>query len=269
MAQNTNYNEPFYWHRIVNVGWGGMVGVIEIIRPLTDFIAAAIETVSPGEAPGVSIGQSVGFDNPFKVKEAFDFGSGSEWPDYFIVDLEDEGNVLPEFLVSEEYTEIIVNNIASTTSEDPAVILHQNDFADDLVGPGNWYSIHYVGPTTTIPTHSSPDGDFWETGPLTIWYTDVPFFHPAVSEPRHRHAWLVNFRKSKVVEVRVDTTIPKGQEIEWTVKIFPETAELVQGDDGSINRTDEVAPVRQFSGGPVSDATTGGVFKFNSLGFVS
>lgn len=33
MAQSTNYNEPFFWHRIVNVGWGGGWGVLTIDLP--------------------------------------------------------------------------------------------------------------------------------------------------------------------------------------------------------------------------------------------
>lgn len=33
MAQSLRYNEPFFWHRIVNVGWGGQYGILEITAP--------------------------------------------------------------------------------------------------------------------------------------------------------------------------------------------------------------------------------------------
>lgn len=33
MAQGTNYNEPFFYHRIVNVGWGGGYAILEITAP--------------------------------------------------------------------------------------------------------------------------------------------------------------------------------------------------------------------------------------------
>lgn len=33
MVQGKNYNEPFFWHRIVNVGWGGGWGVLAVDMP--------------------------------------------------------------------------------------------------------------------------------------------------------------------------------------------------------------------------------------------
>lgn len=48
MAQSLRYNEPFFWHRIVNVGWGGQYAILEITAPagmtflFGDFIATGL-----------------------------------------------------------------------------------------------------------------------------------------------------------------------------------------------------------------------------------
>lgn len=54
MAQSQHYNEPFFWHRIINLGWGGGYGVLTIDFPEglnIDFVHAEWNPVSPGIGP--------------------------------------------------------------------------------------------------------------------------------------------------------------------------------------------------------------------------
>lgn len=272
MAQGTRYNEPFFWHNIKNVGWGNLVAMVELTHGLVSTAMVTTETADAGGDPA-DIGGGPGFDSPFS-KTAGLFGQG--WEPFTTIDCEDEGIVDADaFVVTPAHDETFVHDLSgySTPSEawsdsDPQINLH-NAAADDAVGPGNWYSIKYIGPDTTIPHIGSPDGDPVPAGTtIMIWYWDEVVHFDDLMGSIFRHAFIVNFTKAKTVRVSVTDQLPRGTTTHWTVRVYSDNGNFVQHSDGLIVPVDSREPIRQFSGS-APDSHTGTLFNFNKDGFVT
>jgi hypothetical protein len=266
-----NYNEPFFWHRIVNVGWADFVAMVELEHGLINFGMLTIEIV-PGQDTN-DIPGFVGFGVPFSRTTGV-FGEG--WAPFTTIDIEDEGLAEDDAFVIEPAQDFTItrelSSVATPTEtwsdSNPEINLH-NAAADLAVGPGNWYAIKYVGPDTTIAHEGSPEGDAVPDGTtIMIWYWDEDVHVDAVMGDIFRHAFIVNFRKAKTVRVSVSDAAPHGTTTAWTVKVYSDNGEFVQGSDGRITPVDGRAPIRTFSGS-APDSTLGTLFTFDKNGFVS
>lgn len=281
MAQATRYNEPFYFHRIVNVGWAsGLIAVATI--EFNENSDKSVLSFDPADGLVENLvapaGEIIPSDN-YKTKQ--------------IVRLSVDGDLGRE-LTELEYTSLV--GAASVESgggaSDPHYIDEVNAFTAALGRPPDRTTDNGIFSPTTTTLHN-PDGttityitgwnvitfippDFDFTGwASSLWIDTID--HDAQYANTVRRSWLVNFTNRPregdapavpyVKTADVHST-PGGlpYESQYSIRLYPISAELTMNADGSVSSNR--APVYSRSG--TADNTADGIVqKFDRTGFVS
>lgn len=283
MAQSTRYHEPFFWHRIVNVGWStGAVVIVQVTAPETKFYD--VFSVDPPE----------GFTDIFGGLTVTE----EDYEDHFILRMGDVGSA------GEVVTETALDDIF-IWDDWIGVVPIGTDISEQIAlknaGTGYGPNLHFIGQgvktnPTVDPTIGAPEtaalGDIKEhTHPngstvsyrsgytlvtndngfiysnMETWYWHRITTRPAQTAAILRRSFLVNHRKDFVrVGELFDFVNALDSPLEWSIRGFPQgTSFTVSG--GVMTPVGGVAPI--FSGaGSVAGGHAGVIRQFNATGFV-
>lgn len=284
MAQSAGYHEPFFWHRVVNVGWGGRVATVTITAVASYDVEALV---------------------PVEPTENFSGGAGSvleraDYSDKGVLRLPVSGET-GTLLLEDELTGVIIVDRSNTTSgfvtqpnsegETPGLDLFNEQVAlgsgiegrpPDLLIIGaiyiedftehthpNGHVVTYVSGFTPI-TFSPPDFD-WTDSAQALWFHTTTIPEQVVSIIRR--SWLVNFGNRGVsgptIELAGLFAASTGGSVESTyaIRLYSVGTQFTLAADGSVaaNRT-TVIPEQT---GSVPGAFTGYAVTFDKNGIVA
>lgn len=287
MAQGTRYNEPFFWHRIVNVGWGGRVAIVTIVS----IYPYGVVSVDPADGlvepfPGAA-GTLLGRED-YQAKqilslpvagEAGSIIAENEITGVLVVDrsITQSGFVTkPDSGGNFPGLDAFNDAVAIGTAEEgrPPEIsvigaIFESDFTD--VTHPNGSSVSYLSGFHTI-TFTPPDFD-WTDSAQAIWYHETTI--PQVNAEIVRKSWLVNFA-SRVVDgaavpfVAVAGVNAVGAELDfettYQLKIYAAGTGFVLAADGGV--TTNMSAILTQTGTATAD-DTGVIRTFDKNGFVA
>lgn len=211
MAQGQHYNEPFFWHRVVNVGWGGGWGVLTIDFPdglSIDFVHADWNPVAPA---GVG---------PFAVDEIIPADQLDPGEDIAIISVAFDHVLELETLYEMEVPGFSYTTVSGLTTPsgfpadawmaDTSTLFPGVQFFGPCVGTAPGPTPPYnIGLNTIDGPLISPSCGFPPFNPGFDNY--IAFFTEPVSRTETRKAirrvWIINFanwRPGEAVEVRTN-----------------------------------------------------------------
>lgn len=284
------YNEPFFWHRIVNVGWAtGAAVIVQVTAPEIKFYQVVV--LDPAEWFDDIFGGAVITENDYR--EGFVFQLGAPVGTGETVVVEDELTdvwIWDGFLHGTIGDDLSDEIAAGTAAFGYAPNLHltgqqvkrnrQNPaFGPYLIGevvththPSGTQTIYRSG---YIALNEGPqyDSENQPFGHVSYASTDAYYWYRVTTRPGStaailRKSFLVNFRKdfARLAELQ-DFAMTLDQPLNWSIRGYPAGT--------SFNIASAIAtPVgavaaRYSASGSVAGAHSGSIRKFNANGFVS
>lgn len=290
MAQSTRYHEPFFWHRIVNVGWatGGVV-IVQVTAPETKFYQ--VQVLDPEDWFDDNFGGSTITVDDYKEAFVLNLGTSTGVGTVVVEDaISDiwvwEGRLIMSLTDDPEDVAAAVALGTSMFGHAPNIHLVgqqvQRNRQNPAFGPYLDFNvvshIHPNGTTTTYrqgytaldrgPQYidDQPFGDFdYSSSDSYYWYHTTT--RPQSTAAILRRSFLVNFRKdfATLAELQ-DFPILLESPLEWSIKGYPDRTEFTIADS-IVTPIGGVAP--KFSAaGSVAGSHSGTIRRFNASGFV-
>ena len=277
MAQG-RYNEPFFWHRLVNVGWAtdGVV-IVQVTAP--EIKSYQVSVLDPEDW----------FDDNFG-------GATITYEDYreaFVLNLGTStgvGEVVTETALDIWHWDdwIGVDPIGTDISEDIALKTAALGYGPTLhfTGQGVKTNPQTLPPETStlgdIKEHTHPNGSSvsyrneytlvtndgaFNYSNMETWYWHRVTTLPAQTAAILRRSFLVNFAKdfTKLAELQ-DFTMALDSPLQWSIKGYAARTEFTISD--SIVTPIGAVPPKFSDAGSVAGSHSGTIKRFNSSGFV-
>lgn len=285
MAQGNRYNEPFFWHRIVNVGWAGAVTIVQVTA--VEIKSYDVFVSQPDDSTVDSFGGATITQDDYKDK--------------FMVTMESVGN-LGSVVVEDEihpwvwdgfFTGAIgdepfnSSQVAAGTAMfgyAPPVHLTGSQVKRNQLNPP--FGTHDLGdvvnhthpngsgvqfrqgytPITHGPVGEPPVGDVDFSG-TESWYWYRVTTDPESTAAVRRKSYLFNFRTNFAIRgVLQDYPMSLDHAMEWSIRGFSQGASFTIAD-GVMTPVGGLLP--KYSASGASPGSHGGIIRqFGSSGFV-